>query len=174
MSFVVEDGTGTVPTANAYESLAEFKAYWDNVGFDYSSFADSLIQYSIVKATRYLELRFFTQWLGVRVSSDQPLAWPRAFVVDDTGRNYVTGIPTRLKSAISEYAKRALAGELIDDPEIDPTGLQSLGTRKKIGPIEVETKFSDSVSRTIFTPYPAADLLLGVFLKSSGGYTIRA
>lgn len=171
MSFIVEDGTGLVAGANSYTSVAEFKAYFDSRGFDYSSYNDTRIQQALVQGTDYIELRFHTRFKGCRLIQDpeQPLSFPRfnLFV------RYleVLGIPANLKNATSEYAKQVLVTGLPLAPT--PAGYDSTGqiiqqSTQKVGPIEVSATYEAGSGGTVRL-YPAADGLLVDYVYPSDG-----
>lgn len=174
MAFLVEDGTGEVAGANSYVSVAEFKAYWDDRGFVYTSFTDPQIEQALVKATDYIELRFRNYFRGHRLVTDppQPLSFPRACLV--VRCLLVEGIPDQLKKATHEYGKRALElGDLAPDPAgYDNTGAVLTVRERKIGPIEEKATYESGSSASL-RPYPAADSLLEEFVAGAGG-VIRA
>ena len=173
MAFTVEDETG-LPEANAYVTVAEFKAYWDDRGFDYSSFTDpDDFQVAIIKATDYIENRFRTRFKGSREFEDQSLSFPRLRLYDEDGR-LVTGLPIRLKHATSEYTKRALSAELSPDFVTDDTGQRVVRKKEVVGPIEEETQYVEAGGIAIYRPYPTADALLEEYIIASGGRTMRA
>jgi hypothetical protein len=99
----------------------------------------------------------------------QPLEFPRLYLYDAAG-NMVEGIPDRLKEACYEYAYRAKSAALAPDPTVDATGLQVVGNRKKIGPIETDLKYAENSTIRITKPYPAADRLLQEYV--TGGNTV--
>jgi len=170
VAFTVEDGTG-VAGANAYISVAEAKAYWDDRGFAYGSYSDPQIQVAIVKATDYIEQRYRLRFKGLRESSDQPLSFPRIYLYDANG-TLVSGVGARLKAATAEYAQRALSSTLAPDPAIDDTNQVLARKRQKVGPIETDTTFTGGVAAA-FRPYPTADALLEEYLSPSGGRVYR-
>ena len=172
MAFIVEDETG-LDDANAYITLVEARAYWDDRGFIHAGFDDAVTQIAIIKATDYIENRFRAQFKGTREFEDQALSFPRLDLFDEDGR-LVLGLPDRLKFATTEYTQRALLAELAPDPVVDDTGLQVTRKKEKIGPIEEETQYSDVGGISIFQPYPAADRLLQEYLAASGGKVSRA
>ncbi len=174
MAFTVEDGTGEVAGANSYASVEEFEAYWDDRGFDHTVYTEPQIEYALVKATDYIELRFRNYFLGYRVVREppQPLSWPRAGVV--AHGVLVEGIPDQLKRATNEYAKRALE---LDDLAPDPGGYDSTGglikvRERKVAAIEEKTEYEVG-SGALLRPYPAADSLLEEYIAGAGG-VIRA
>lgn len=173
MAFTVEDETG-LEDANAYITVAEFKAYWDDRAFDYSSYTDpDDLQVAIIKATDYIENRFRTRFKGSREFEDQSLSFPRLNLFDEDGR-LVTGLPTLLKHSTAEYAKRALTAELAPDFDIDDTGQRVTRKKEKVGPIEEETQYVEAGGIAIYRPYPSADALLQEYIIASGGRTMRA
>lgn len=169
--FSVQDDVASVLDANAYITVAEFKAYHDARGNDYTAAtSDAIIQQCIVKATDYLDRRF--RFVGVRQSNVQPTQWPRldAFNVDEL---LIFGIPPEVKAATAEYALRALSAALMPDPVRDDTGQGVQSHTEEVGPIS-ETR--------VYWPggyelpaYPLADrVLLITGLVRQGARLVRA
>lgn len=105
---------------------------------------------------------------GGDVLVPQPLSFPRLNLLDREGLA-VRGIPEKLRQATAEYAVRAIAAKLSPDPTVDAAGQMVVGTKVKIGPIETETRFSDSGSLGLLTkPFPAADRLLAEYVSPPG------
>ena len=97
-------------------------------------------------------------------SGSQPLEFPRAGLIDDSGRR-VLGIPLRLKQAASEYAVRALAAQLFQDPVTDNTGRIVQEKTERVGPLEESVVYSEGATlEQLIKPYPAADRLLLEFV----------
>ena len=154
MAFTVQDDTGTVASANAYISVAEFKEYHDDRAQSYGTTADSVIQAAIVKATDYLDQRF--RFPGQKKQGRrQATAWPREDVDDSDGFS-IDGIPAEVKEATAEYALRALTAALAPDPKRDATGAAVQAKSEKVGPIEKSVTFVSGGSFQM-PKYPAAD-----------------
>ena len=159
MAFTPEDGTG-VEDANAYGSVAGADAYFLDRGITTWTGTDGVKQSALIRATDYVEKRFKGQWRGTRGSQEQGLAWPRTYAYDVDGF-LLEEVPLDLERAIYEYALRALTASLLPDPTVDATGRTVVSKREKVGPIEEETRYSESaVLDVLIHPYPAADLLL--------------
>lgn len=171
--FTPEDGSG-LDDSNSYATVTEFKTYFDDRGFDYSSFApDDIIEEALVRATDYIETTYGPVFKGIPLTSTQALSWPRGYVWDRLG-TYIEGIPTKLKQATIQYAKRALTSDLQPDPEIDSSGQMILEKEEEVGPIKERTKFSESGIVFSIKPYPSADALLQELVNSgNSGRTIR-
>lgn len=172
MAFTVEDETG-LDDANAYITIDEFEAYWDDRGYDSSGVSDPNKQVAIIKATDYIENRYRTQFKGSKEFVGQALSFPRLNLYDLDGC-LVSGLPNKLKFATAEYAKRALTAELAPDPTVDASGFNVISDRKKLGPIEKELHFANGGTPTIYKPYPSADKLLVEYLNGSNGRLMRA
>ncbi len=158
MALNVQNDTGTVANANAYVTVAEFKAYHDDRGNAYST-DDGLIGKAIIKATDYLDTRFSFRGVRSHITSQQTTAWPRNDVVDDDN-NWVTGIPLALKKACYEYALRALTAELNPDPvAVDNSGMNVKRISKTAGPVSKDVEYTGSTA-TVLPKYPEADRLL--------------
>lgn len=170
MAFTVEDGTG-VADANAYITVAWANAYHADRGNTAWTGADALKEQAIVRATDYIETRWTGQFRGTPEFLDplQPLQWPRLNAYDANGIAY-EGIPDLLMRATAEYALRALSAALMPDPEY-AQGATTL-VRKKIGPIETETRYAEVVN-PIVHEYPLADRLLRPLLNGPARYVYR-
>lgn len=170
MAFVVEDGTG-VADANAYITVAWADAYHTDRGNASWAGNDAVKQQAIVRATDYIETRWEGRFKGSQEHLDplQPLQWPRLYVYDLNGLP-VAGIPVALMRATAEYALRALSAALAPDPNL-AQGAATL-VRKKIGPIETETRYAE-VAVPVLQRYPAADRLLRPLLNSPAGHVYR-
>lgn len=172
MTFSVETGLGTDPTANSYASVAEFRAYWLDRGFDTAPFLDAAVQVALVKATDYLEERFLHYWIGYQLlPGTQPLGWPRQCVYLDCV--LLPALPTQIKRAVNEYAKRALTAELMPDPtDTDATGMVLKNSTVKVGPIEKTVGYL-GVNARITKAYPSADAWLKGLKADYCGDAIR-
>ncbi len=99
----------------------------------------------------------------------QSLAWPRIRLYDIHGQEIV-GVPPRVREATVEYAVRAVASPLFQDPTIDPTGRAVTGSKTSVGPINTEVTYAEgSDIPRITRPYPAADRLLSEYVNAGGG-----
>jgi len=169
--FVVEDGTGEDPDANSYASVADFKAYWDDRGFNYTIYSpDSVIQRALIKATDFIERKYGRNFLGCRLLGlTQPLSWPRAYVY--LHGSVVEGLPIQLVRATHEYAKIALESPegLAPNPGgYDATRQIVNTTIVKVGPVEKHQKYEAGSGANLRT-YPYADGLLAELISGSGG-----
>lgn len=169
MAFVAEDGTG-LENANSLCDVAFANSYFSDRGVVEWAGTDAVKQTSLVQATDYLETRFSHLFIGDKKSTVQALSFPRL----NTG---LAEIPVLVKRAVCEYALRVLTGtKLLPDPEIHASGQGLERTRRKVGPIENETRFQyqgPGTVRIILRPYPAADILLKYVVRSHGGRVIR-
>lgn len=156
MAFVLQGNT-PVAGANAYVSVADLRAYHADRGVDTSTYSDAQVEVAIVKATQYLDLRF--EYIGERAVSTQDLEWPRQFAYNDRG-DTISGVPTAVKWATSEYALRALKADLMADPSaIDASGRSVKKLEQTVGPIT--EKYEYELDRGYEMPeYPLADRIL--------------
>ena len=181
MSFIVEDGTGKVD-ANSYVSVAFAKNYFLERGITtFDDLFDEDIKASLILATDYIEMRFGSQFKGLKFDADQALSFPMVsylgeaidkFLYDTVDPTLEIGveIPVKVQRACCEYALRSRTTPLIKDVLSDSVVSQ----RVKIGQIEKETNFASNSKRPeAYNSFPSADLLLRPYLKSSSG-VIRA
>lgn len=148
-------------SADSYGTLAEFKAYADNVGFVYTSvYTDDVIEVSMRKGTQYLDRAYNGKWKGFRSDYDQALAWPRTGSGEPSTTNYLTptfatgvidqdgyeiptnAIPKQVKEAQFEAAILSLGG--VDLLPRQERGNAIKREMVKAGPVESETEYKDS------------------------------
>lgn len=160
MAFVVEDGSGR-SDATSLLSVADFQAYHDDRGNDYSSYSSTEQEQALVKASTFLTAAY--DWVGRPTEIDQALCWPRIGAYD---RNQYAieedEIPLPVTQACAELAFRALSEDIYAD--ID-RAMKSF----KAGSLSVEWEEGTSIPRTYRI---INDLLKGLAL-SSGGVTVR-
>ena len=156
MSFIVQDPDAPLSTANAYISIAYFKAYHDDRGNDYSSSSDTDIEESIVRATDFMDSRW--TFAGDREDVDQSTECPRSGVYDPRTGFELDHYPAELTEACAEYAMSALAGSLYASPNVDSTGLKVKMTKKKVAVLETETEYFQGGSNSnAWVGWPVAD-----------------
>jgi hypothetical protein len=176
MALVVEDGTGKAD-AESYISVADADTYFSNRGnAAWAALSTAQKEQNLRKATDYLGQVYRQRWKGTRVSGEQALDWPRAYVSRDdinytNGEGYVVisgyyywpsdEVPTLVKNSCAELAYRASVADLAPD-----VGQHVL--REKIDVIEVQY---DPYSPQ-YTTYRAIDNMLAPFLStgSSGAF----
>jgi len=168
MAFVAEDGSG-LPNSNAYVTVAFVDGHHlDRGNSKWEDLAIEEKQFSIIRATDYIDKRFGRRFRGERQSKDQALEWPRLSAFDNDGflLGGVDDIPRALQKATAEYALRAaINGVLAPDPAL-PSPAQSFETgaadqdastvitgevsrtREVVGPVE-EEKWYETRSQVI-------------------------
>lgn len=111
MAFTVEDGTG-LTTATSYLSEADADAYHLDRGNEAWTDADSGDrEAALVLATDYLDTEF--RFLGLILTDDQALAWPRSGVADQEGRDVPDdAVPVQIERATAELALASLQTSL--------------------------------------------------------------
>lgn len=155
---IVEDGT-VVASANSYASIAFADSYHEfRANADWLNATDAQKVAALVAATSYVDMRW--TFVGVRSDEDQELEWPRLDAVDRNGFEQEDNVPTVVKQVTAEYALRALDGSLMPDPSLDDNGKFITYKREKVGPLEEETRFSESRGYRTLRPYPYADRLM--------------
>lgn len=170
MTLTVEDGTG-LTNADAFVSLAGFKAHCDARGTDYSAYSDAKLEQAIVRATDFLSESH--SWKGYKVNArgasggEQSLAWPRYGVTDGGGYAVAsTSVPWEIERATYEVA----AAEMANPGTMQPVYIGSERVRReKIGPIETEYDVSDTSAQAARPVLLAVRDLIGGLLESGGG-----
>jgi hypothetical protein len=158
VALTVQTDDGTASGANAYPSIAEFKAYHDERGNTYTN-DDALIAAAIIRATDYVDQRF--QFRSTKLLQTQTTAFPRVLFSDNDGFD-VTGIPVALKNATIEYALRAMTAPLFRDAPAPDGGRIIDAITQKVDVIEQAITYAPSTGNGSFVmpAYPPADLML--------------
>lgn len=166
MAFVAEDGTGR-NDANAYTDDGYADAYFSDRGITAWIGDVNVKQQALIRATDFIDTVYRGRFRGQKqFPLVQALEFPRT--------PWPGTVPVLLKKATCEYALRALTGELLPDPETDPSGARLVRRRERVGPLEDEWEWSETGALEIIKRYPAADLLLKDLLNGAGkGYAIR-
>lgn len=167
MALVVETGTGANPAANSYADLDFIRAYNVARGRAYAigDVNDATATAQSLQAMDYIEAQE-PDMQGQRVfGADQPLSWPRNYVVLYGDDFPIDAIPVQLKNAQAELAWQVKAGVVL----FPTTSGQQL-KRKKLGPIEKEW-FGPADQPSI----PAVDQWLSVLMFPTSGFlrTVR-
>lgn len=165
--FVPEDGTGLV-NANSYATLEEANSYFAaRLVAGWASYPHGQRKAALIRATDYMEDRWGRKgrFKGAVQFPETPqaLSFPRLYIDSDGA------VPHPIRHACAEYALRALTAALAPDPVVT-VGAQVESVRKKVGPIETETKYANGGNPSAVTvkPYPAADMKVQPYLLGSG------
>ena len=170
MTLTVTAGSAT---ADSYISLADLKAYWDAVGYDYSGYADAVIETATRRATIWLDGRYRRKFPGERTNGrSQALEWPRYGVTDYDGNEVASdAIPVEVENATAEAAWREVSGTSLSP---DVTGA-AVVKRERIGAIEVEYAGIPSSDANRPTIVAVEDILSGLFpVGGNTGFVARA
>ncbi len=107
-------------------------------------------------------------WASGIDGGSQPLSFPQLSLFDRAGIR-VEGIPLKLKQCVAEYADRVRVATLDPDPVFDTRGGRITRLMEKVGPIEVETSYSDGSHGTVLIrPYPGGDRLMDEYVVPAG------
>ena len=129
----------------SYVSVAGADTYWserNNLGWEVADTVDK--EKALRFATEFIDGVYDGSWIGEHPgTSTQTLAWPRNGAVDGEGRS-VTGIPQRVRDAVSRLALEALSDFL--------SAAEDRGgriARARVGPLNV-SYFRDAPAGTAF------------------------
>ena len=142
MSFEVQDPDVPTTTANAYISVADWKSYADDRGYDYTTpgYTDDEIQEAIIRASDYTDGRWIFE--GFKYDFEQSTEVPRSEVYSPQGYA-ITGFPRLFLNGVSEYIKVDLIDGKDLMPNRDNTVTQNRTMlRKKADVVEKEERFS--------------------------------
>jgi hypothetical protein len=162
MALIVEDGTGSDPTANSYVSFAEISAFCTLRGVTVP--AEAATNVLAIKAMDYLETKWY---VGELIDVNQPLSWPRKCVCYENGTPFPEdAIPKNLKNAEMQLVLEQVNG--VDIMPTDQGG--AFITREKVDVIEVD--YSEKLG-TFSPSMPLVDAYLQGLLRSSGLRAVR-
>jgi hypothetical protein len=142
-------------------SSGDFVSYWAARNVDQSNLDAEVIEAAVINAMDYVENRF--RFKGMRtVPETQALSWPRCRVYTREGIAVdPASVPLKVRSAVCEYASRALTAALAPDPTLD----SNITARMEIiGPITEQVSYAGGANRIVLKEYPAADMLLADYV----------
>lgn len=166
MTMTVETGA-IVAGANSYATEAALDSYWTDRNVSLSSYSTAEKEAALIIATQYVDNNY--EYRGTLADEDQPLVWPRSFVVDARGRSYdANEIPQILKNAVFEYAYRELTNADGLQPDVDDTG-ELISKSTNLGGELVVSKSYRPGSGGYYGKrrYPQADKWLKPLIKQS-------
>lgn len=156
MALTVETGL-IIPGAESYGSVEDCTGYHSNRGNAGWVGNDPAKEAALRKATAYLDNKYGNRWKGSRVSSTQPLMFPRVGIEQYGSTLPENEIPIQIKHAVFECALRFISGNMA--PDLDRGGsVKSV----KVGPIE--TSYSDNAIGGM--KYQAVEMLVSSLIKS--------
>lgn len=166
MALTVEDGSGK-SDADSYLSVAGADTYHTNhSGSSNWSGADTATKEKALRlATQYLDMVYFDRWQGARVSQDQRLDWPRAFVVIDGFGLASDELPQQLLDACAELGLLEITETAGLIPDLTDPGI--IGRELvKIGPITSDITYQGGNSPV--KTFRTVEALLQRLLAPSG------
>lgn len=172
MALVIEDGTGSNPAANSYQSVADLRAYAKAGSISLNHKTDAECEGLLIQAMRYLDGEE-QRWKGYRANPGQPLAWPRADVwdVEIPGALMPSNeIPRRLENAQCALAIEAMTQDLLPNQEISNKGQV---IKEKVGDIE-KVYSSDKVVKPYTDAFAKPHAHLAPLYKRQGLHAVRS
>lgn len=167
MTFIVQ--TGSVPSANSYITVQQFKDYHKDRGNDLPTSKSSDIEKALVRATDYLDTRF--RFVGEKTRSDQRTSWPR-IDAEDNNDKVRFGVPFEVEDATAEYALISLSQTLNPNPVRDDTGQKVQSKSEKVGPLDESVTYTAGSSFQL-PKYPVADQKLTAIGLAIQGKILR-
>lgn len=149
-TIVLEDGSG-VATANSYQTVQDFKDYFDCIGVEYDA-TDAEITTSLIAAAKLLEYCYTYYGEISFPDTPQALLWPRTGLCDRRGLVIAANtIPVEIKEAQNELARSNLQARLAFSD--NPTN-QGAVKRNKLDVLEQEffspgSEVDVTVSKTV-------------------------
>jgi hypothetical protein len=166
-TFVVEDGSGK-SDANSYCSVVDATTYNNNVNQSttWENATTSEQENALIVGTQYLDIEYARRWRGMKASSTQALAWPRAGGSDDDGYTIDSDVvPEKLKDACAELALRVLLGDDLLGVHTSPGTVEK--ETVKVGPITESKTYVGGRSAAGYD-YPKVSALIGCLIRPAG------
>ena len=174
----VQNDTGNTPNANSYEDEMFVTDYLTMTGREDDWVAADVQDQrkALVWAKDFIDLIYGNVLKGIKLTADQETEFPRDCAYDNAGRQ-ITGIPLKVKKAVSEVALLKIQGvEFFTYVEANETTTTSAtGAVKKegfeIGPIKETTEYDSSGSTSVQTQlvsyFPIVEALMSEFVDNS-------
>ncbi len=167
MALTIEDGT-VVANADSYTDASDVDTYFTDtdgsIPVAWSNLTTAVQEAYLRQATRFLDSKYRTLWIGTRYDADQSLEWPRTGATTRDGFTLtVSTIPKELIWATSELCRRLLTAASLDPDLTDERKVRS--ERLRAEPLEIQSVF-ESVGSS-HTIYQRVDLLLGRILRTT-------
>lgn len=146
---------------NSYVTEEEATEYFSDRG--HSEDWDDVDDQSSFLITSTNQIDWFMRFKGSKVTSGQPLEWPRKDVLVDDAYIPTTEIPTRLKQAVLELALASIDEDRMSDS--DMAGLQEV----KVGTLKI---VANAVGPWQKKKNPIPDvvyIILNKFINNSSG-----
>ena len=169
----------TPPNADSYATIAEADAWHADRGRTTWTGADAVKEAALRRATTWIDAAFGARFSGAKTGGRaQSLAWPRTGATDADGVAIPPDeIPVEIKQATYEAALRELVSPGSLNPDIVPvttTGGAVKRVRKKVGPLETETEYTEGATSGSSHPiFPVINGILAGLLGRSGGGMVR-
>ncbi len=164
MSLVIEDGT-KVADATSYATVDQLRVIAAARGVTTLSKKDADCEVLLIKAMDFL---YGLDYIGDRLSRDQPLDWPRYNVVIEGWPWPPNDIPRQLWTVQCILAIEYMTQDLLPTTAANAPGPV---TTKTVGPITVQYANTGRINKV---PVVAkAKTLLNLLLKNSGMTAIR-
>jgi len=166
MALIVENGTG-LADAEAYISVADATTYHAKLGNADAWDAIDDKEAALRKATNAMTQFYRRRWLGFRVTQQQALDWPRAWVPFKDGPvgyranpSYYAqdAVPTEGKNACAELALKTATDDL--NPDLTQQALS-----KTVGPISITFDRSSPQAKR----FQAVEHLLVMLVEPTSG-----
>jgi len=152
MALIIEDGTGTVASADSYVTLAEYQAYGSARGWTLGS-DETADEINLRRAFDGINRNW--TYRGTPLDAYQPGAWPRSIS---------EGIPQRIKDAQSELAYQVQGGlDLFATIEGSTTSEMI-----KVGPITIDEETLPTGKARVMS----VEGLLRPYLAAGAGQTL--
>lgn len=163
MALVIEDGTGTNPAVNSYDTLENIKAFMTARG--YTVPADNIVEQLAIRAFDYIN-SFRTRYQGTKTTSTQNGQFPRENLQVDGFDIANNVVPNIVKQAQAELVN---IGQTINFTEATSGAAIR---RERVGPIETEFAVVDGQSQSTQVDLPAVEALLKPLFKSGGAFAL--
>lgn len=158
---IAETGAG-VAGANTYATRAQANTYHEARlhAAAWEAATDATKEKALAMATRHLDAN--TEWLGERITLEQPLAWPRTGIEWQGFEAPEDWMPQQVVEATAELARLLIEADLQADQSGD--GIKKLGLGS--GALEIEFKDGNKTRRI---PLAIGEMLQGIGSTASQG-----
>lgn len=144
-------------SADSYVTVADFKAYADQYGYNVTGFSDDLIEQACRRGTRWIDATYGSRFIGKVATPTQSLEWPRKEAVWRGELLDSAIIPQPIKNAVCE----AIWRELNKPNSLSPDYVQAEAVKQEqVGDISTTYKDGKGTVEDVIPIIPIIDNLL--------------
>lgn len=153
--------TAGYQSADSYVTVADFKAYAEQYGYNVTGFDDAVIEQACRRGTRWIDATYGNRFIGKVANTTQSLEWPRQEALWRGELLDSATIPLPVKNAVCE----AIWRELNKPNSLSPDYVQAEAVKQEVVG-EISTTYQDGkgTAEDVTPIIPIIDNMLSALL----------